>query len=273
VPSALATTPTTLTQNAQIISNTLKNIIAFIDPSPEQLFIDNGILFNDNKTVGVGNVQTDLFLNYFFNTHDYIQLMAGISFPTGKSIKYDEQQLFTTPLGTGGHTSLLFGIGGKYSPCRWTDLVATGLFKSVLSNHVYIPVAYAGATIQHFNQYTRATQSWQTISLGVDAYLHMPTYYYETDQPSLIVGYQLWHKHKDIITYTYSQVVDVTGATQPTSGSLAATLTNRHAHIISISVMHTHKQQYTFFGGWNRAVRGLNIAQANGWHVGFETSF
>jgi hypothetical protein len=271
VPSVLAGSPAQLTQNATIIANNLKNIVRSINQSPEQIFQDNDISFADTTTTGIGDLAGEFFLDYFVNENTYAEFFCGISLPTGKKIDSKQNKIFASATASNGHTGLVFGINGLWKPSQWFSILSYNSIHSFLSAQEYIPVSFQGASVKNFNQLTPATKSWTTTTFGLDMYFHMPTHYKDSMITTLIFGYELSHKHKDIIHFVYPQMRDVTGMIQPTDNRVAAFETNRQAHTVSIKTMLTLFEKIHIFGGWHRVIHGLNTPKSTGWHIGIET--
>ncbi|RTL03585.1 hypothetical protein EKK58_12695 [Candidatus Dependentiae bacterium] len=271
VPSVLAGPPAQLTQNARIISNSLSNILANINSTPEDAFEKYGISFCNTTTTGVGDFSTELFLDYSFSPKAYAEFICGICLPTGKTIDKTKNNIFSFATASNGHTSLYAGANGVCKPSEWFTIVSCAMIHTFLSAEEYIPVSFQGASVKNFNQLTPAAKSWITTSFGLDVYFHLPTYYKDSMITTLIFGYECFHKHKDNVRFVYPSVLDATGNIQPTDNRIAAFETNRQAHTIAVNVMVTFFEKINIVGGWNRVVHGYNIPKSNGWHVGFET--
>lgn len=271
VPSVLAGPPTQLTQNANIISNSLRNILANINNTPEQLFEKYGISFADTKTTGIGDSSSELFLDYSFSEKIYAEFVCGISLPTGKKIDHTKNNIFSFATDSNGHTGLYAGANSVFKPSEWFTIVSCAMVHSFLSAEEYIPASFQGASVKNFNQLTPATKSWTTTRFGLDLYFNLPTHYKDSMLTTLIFGYECFHKHKDNISFVYPSLLDATGNIQSTDNRVAAFQTNRQAHTIAINVMLTFFEKINIFGGWNRVIHGYNTPKSTGWHVGFET--
>lgn len=271
VPSVIEGPPTQLTQNANIIGNNIKNIVANINQTPEQIFQDYGISFADSTTTSIGDIAAEFFLDYFFTQKIYGELLCGISLPTGKTVNKTKNAIFSFATGSNGHTGLYFGINSTYKPSEWFTIVSSGMINFFLNATEYIPVSFKGASVKNFNQLTEATKSWNSINFTLDGHFHLPSYYKDTMTTTCIVGYELYHKYKDTLSFFYPTVTDATGNIQPTDSRVAAFKTDRHTHTVSIKVMLTFFEKINIFGGWHRTVYGINTPKSNGWHIGLET--
>lgn len=271
VPSILAGPPAQLTQNARIISNSLKNILSNIKRTPEQLFEEYEIFFADTKNTGIGDLASEIFIDYSFSPKIYAEFVCGISLPTGNTIDSKKNNVFSFATGSNGHTGLYAGANGVYKPSEWFTIVSCAMIDSFLSAEEYIPASFQGASVKNFNQLTPATKSWTTTKFRLDLYFNMPTHYKDSMMATLIFGYECFHKHKDNISFVYPRLLDATGNIQPTDNRVAAFQTNRQAHTIAINVMLTIFEKINIFGGWNRVIHGYNTPKSTGWHLGFET--
>jgi hypothetical protein len=272
VPSVLTTPTLALTNRAAVVGSTIQQLLACVEQSPEEQFLDSNLSFLNTRSSGIGDLSTAICAWYQPKSTTVFEANFGCVFPTSKRLsKIDAASLFKLPVGANGHVQIFNLIGVEYEPCRWFEGHIKGSYYSVLSAPEWIPAAFTGAAVKNLGPITRADISWGYLLIDVDALIRIPV---DCAGGSFFIkgNYQYYNKSKDKITYQYAQFPDWSGSVQTLSGTVAALDTHAHAHTFACMVGCSLKY-FEIGGGFHAVVAGTNVPVTRGWSVGFISAF
>lgn len=300
---------------AQTIRQKIEQLVGYIGPnlSPFTFFQSEGISFDTQKTRGVGDLETELFIGHHWGDRWlwerdekqlYSELQLIFHWPTGDRAWCPNYLYTQIARGNDGHFELGLRTFDYWMPIRWFVWRADLAYYKVFKRSEKVAAAFAGATVKNINPTIDATVQWQYVIL------HNDFQFFHPSNPGLgmVIGYELYWKSSDTIDFVTSNTCNacpttqcgffVSGQAQPATPAscdkqaTAAALTaldffgNRQTLAPSLLEQDTcrisHKMRAELFHhwnfgdiflGWSSVVGGKNVMQETAWQLGMTIQF
>lgn len=252
--------------NAKTILQAISDILNCTNNSPEAIFLECGLSFDDQKRRGVGDLDAELFAQYYFRHCCFIEAILGLRLPTGKKID-NEGNIFELPLGNNGHPEVKIGAKGRWEPCEWFQLNADSSYSFVPNKTERVPATFIGATVKSLGPIVPARISWGYYCGHIDG--HVFAFNGENHKVNGGLGYELYHKRKDSVKFLATTAVDCIKKTQPLDANVIERLTRVTSHKLYFDLSYIYKAdtwQVDIFGGGSWVVGGSNTPRE---HDGF----
>lgn len=205
---------TKFTDEAVIIMNAIEAALDDLETNgeiqAEQWFYDQGVKFcQDHRTVGLGDMDLDLYLAYDFTKDFWGKLVAGVVFPTGKKI-CDPLLLLAQPTGNNGHFEIKLGADFGWKACKWLAFDLDASYNFVLEANEWRGAPFKGATVKNIGPKIQAKTKWGYFTGHFDVTVFHP----ENQNLGFSLGYEAYVKQCDKIKFC---------GTCPTTGTTATT--------------------------------------------------
>ncbi len=191
---------------ARIIEEHVDELLECIAPTAEEVFTACNISLAPQCIKGPGDFDTELFAGHCFNDCFYGELFVGIRWPTGKRLK-NPLEVFRQPLGNNGHFESKVGIQALWEPCPWAVLKGDLAVSLVHKDTERVAASFRGATVKNIGPCVPATIGWNYFTLHTDLIFTLPS-----KVAGLDIGYELYHKSHDRITFHTSATRDCLGS-------------------------------------------------------------
>lgn len=277
---------------ARVIQEQVDELLACVAPTAEQVFTDCGIAFDPQCIKGVGDLDTEVFVGHYFANCVYGELFLGLKWPTGKHDK-NPLEVFRQPLGNNGHYEFKIGVQALWDPslyeyalthkpcsrigrlCKtlsqWLVFKADITVFAVNKATEKVAASFRGATVKNIGPCVPASISWNYMTLHADVIITPPSRCAGID-----IGYELYHKSSDHISFNVSSAVDCLGNTEPLSSRPISQHTQVTSHKIrgeffgQLPILKT--PAYVFVGG-SHVFAGHNAPKETDIEVGFTWYF
>lgn len=269
VPTAQAD-PIVLANSATQIKTSVERIVNVIHTSQIEFFNDQGVSFDTQRTVGVGDLDWDFYLHREW-CHEcwgffYLEGLAGVRFPTGKRVK-DPKKLLAVAAGNNGHYEARVGLQGGWEPRDWINIKIDAEYSHVFNRNENVAAPFKGAIIKNIGPTVEAKVSWNYVVGNVDFTFLVPGCF----QSGFDVGYNIYYKQKDKITVP-ATAVDFFGITQPLDAAVLEQRTKVIAHRLKAEAFH-QGNAWELYGGWSTVVAGKNATRDTDWYLGLAVFF
>jgi len=252
------------------ISGEMTTLLKTLNVNTYEWLHDRGYVFDSSKRVGVGDLDLEVFYEHVLSDRLFIELIAGVSVPLSSGNNYAENP-YRAYLGNGEHWEVRLGGKGSYEIMQWCNIVLDAAYSLVLDGKEWICSAPEGSLIKNIGSKQEATVSWGYFVGNLDVTFQHP----QTSDLTGTLGYQLYYKDRDSISYKtasveswlgkkynssakdYSTVNNVT-----MSGSLAAANTEQYAHRIKTLVTYHISDWCTFNLGGSFTFAGQNCQKS-----------
>ncbi len=264
--------------DAQTISNAIETALINTNCGPSDFMTANGFEFETQKRSGLGDIDLDLFYEHTFSKDWMGELMVGVRFPTGSGDeKYGNP--YKVNLGNGEHFEIKIGAGLAWQPFRCMNAKLDMYYSFVLEGTEERAAVFAGSKIKGIGPKADADVDWGYFVGRLDLNFFHP----KTDRISSTVGYELYYKTHDHISFKNAKMESwlgkkVSGGVlvenlQPLSNELARHNTESISHKVrSESSFRLHRYLDMFWGG-SFVFAGQNAFRDMDCHAGFNCRF
>jgi len=186
----------------------------------------NGLDFYDGRSQGLGDMDIEAYLGTMWGCDNrwWTDIMLGVTPPTGKKLNTSNNLIMLAP-GNNGHTEIFAGAAGGWDALYWLKLMIDGTYTWVLKHHEKVAAAFKGATVKNIGPSLDAEVKWSYL-VG-----HAMLSFYAYDCASFDVGYELYYKRPDRITFDQTTATDLAGTpNQALDSSVVEKYTKRIAH-------------------------------------------
>jgi hypothetical protein len=259
---------TQTSQEARVIQAQVREILSCIAQEAEDIFKQCGISFDSQRTRGIGDLDTEIYLGHFLLPCVYLEGYVGVRWPTGKQLQ-NPQHIFRQPLGNNGHYELKAGTQGIWKPFEWAALRGDITGYAVLRAPECISASFAGAQIKNLGTPVRAEVSWNYYLVHADLLITPPNCH----GLGAVLGYELYHKTADHLRFCASKALDCLGKTEPLDACIATRNTRITGHKVRCELFIEIRQWLQLFTGGSSVFSGRNVPKENSWYVGFNAYF
>lgn len=235
--------------------------------SGEQFFRNCCISFESQRTVGLGDLEIDVYGGYHTDNW-YADLMLNMRFPTGKKDK-DPRRVFLQPLGNNGHVEVGPGVEGGWEGC-WFGITLGAAYNHVFRAREKRAAPFTGATVINIGPNVNVDVSWGYVTAHADlTFLHPRNKYLGGT-----FGYEFYTKQNDKVRFCKdpATATDCCGNTNPLNTCLLETNTNTQTHKLRGTVFHRIRC-WELFAGASLIVAGRNAMQEAEWLLGINVYF
>ncbi|MEX0848672.1 MAG: hypothetical protein WD055_00410 [Candidatus Dependentiae bacterium] len=262
-----------LVSPAQVIQDNINALLPCIPGCTEQFFEECDICLAPQKLNGIGDLDTNLIIQYQPSDRVYMQGCFGVRFPTGKKVD-NAQTPFLQPLGNNGHYELKWG--GRVSFKPWERLIINTdyYFNLVLNKTELVATPFADATVKNLGLCVPAKVRWNYFLSHYDALFS----FCEKPFIGLDVGYVVYAKGTDTIKLCKQTAVDCLGNRESLNARLLENLTHVVMHKIRTELVIDSLDRFEtvelgLFGGYSLVVGGTNVPKDRGFHIGLSLMF
>lgn len=224
-------------------------------------------LCHNQRVSGFGDLDTDLYLGYDFTECFYGEFAVGARWPTGKKMK-DAGLVYYQPTGNNGHFELKAQGDLGWQPTHWAGLHVNASYSHVFSRTEKKAAAFKGATVKNIGPSIDAKVSYGYFVGHFDVTLFHP----ENCNLGLAVGYELYAKRKDKVTFATAMAKDLNGDLKPLDETILEKDTNAVSHKIRGEMFHRWNYCELFIGA-SRAFAGRSVLKETEAHVGIGIYF
>lgn len=224
-------------------------------------------LCHNQRVSGFGDLDTDLYLGYDFTECFYGEFAIGARWPTGKKMK-DAGLVYYQPTGNNGHFELKAQGDLGWQPTHWAGLHVNASYSHVFSRTEKKAAAFKGATVKNIGPSIDAKVSYGYFVGHFDVTLFHP----ENCNLGLAVGYELYAKRKDKVTFATAMAKDLNGDLKPLDETILEKDTNAVSHKIRGEMFHRWNYCELFIGA-SRAFAGRSVLKETEAHVGIGIYF
>ncbi len=253
---------------AETIGTEITNIVRKLGRlSAVGFFKDHGVNFNTQHIVGVGDLDTQFYLNYEF-CRSLVEGVVGVRWPTGVKAK-DPGELYTIfSTGNNRHFELQLGLLGTWEPTCWFIFKGDAYWSYAFKRDELVGAPFRGATVKNIGPCVKADISWQSFVGHADFNFLVPC----NPRVGFMVGYEGYVKSKDNVSLQQSSAKDFLGNTQPLDPCVLERRTKVVSHKIRTEMFH-QGDYFEIYGGWSHVLAGKNAPNESDWHLGFVTYF
>lgn len=242
------------------INTAVQNIIEGINTSAVGFFNANGVTFDTQRTVGPGDLDVEFYANSVWCDF-FGELFLGARFPTGKRIN-NPGLLLKLPAGNNGHYEVQAGAMGGWEGLDWLNIKVDGLYSFVLPRTEKVAAPFEGATIKNIGPTIDGKVSWQYFVGDLAFTFLVPC----NPRVGLNIGYQVYWKRRDKISFDITSAADFFGVVHPLDASVLEQRTNVVAHKICSELFH-QGDNWEVAGGWTHAFAGKNAFKDSEWYL------
>jgi hypothetical protein len=157
---------------------------------------DRGYHFESDAKSGIGDASIEFFYQQDFSSDLHAEARVGLGVPTGRDKEYYKNP-YQVRLGNGGHWEVYFGGSAGWRPLSSLCFSADGNIAFVLNETETRCATYKGATVKNIGAKIDADIGWRYATLSLDCTMFHP----ESDSFSGVVGYQLYWKGRDDVSF------------------------------------------------------------------------
>jgi hypothetical protein len=253
--------------DARTIENDIESLIlTFQNTSAVAFFQHLGFDFNTQRTIGVGDLNLELYLHRYWC--DFCgELLLGVRAPTGKKIN-NPNLIFKQPTGNNGHWEPYIGFIAGWEGLDWLHIKGDGRYYYVVSAKEKIAATFRGATVKGLGPTVDADISWQWFIGNVDF-----TFYPRCNpMVGIDLGYQVYVKGKDRVDFILGHAIDLLGNPAVLDPGVAEKRTDIVAHRIRAEIFH-QACNAEIFGGWMHTFAGKNAMKDTDLYLGLMIYF
>jgi hypothetical protein len=253
---------------------------------------EQGVSFGDEKTRGLSDLDTDLFMGYFFKKNVYLEGELGFRWPTGDKI-ITPNRLYLIPRGNNGHYEVKLGAMGWWRPKDWFALKADLSLHAALKATERVAASFKGATVKNIGPAVDANVSWNYLIGHFDINFMHP----KNTGLGFDLGYEVYVKGHDDICFLAGNCFkkcdsvcdccnvpafvgspnglaanDFFGISQILDPCVLARNTNVISHKFRSEFFH-HWNFCDLFMGWTQVFAGKNAMQETSWYLGMDIRF
>jgi len=256
------------TPEAKVIRQMVDDIVRDDQNSAEDFFNEQGVCFNSQRRVGIGDLKVECFANYLTTKTTHIEGIFGLTFPTAEKM-CDPKTLLGRPLGNNGHVEAKFGLCGGWKPRRWFQATTDLSYSFVFKRKEKVPAAFKGATVKNIGPTVEADISWGYFFGDIALHFFNP----DAKHPLGVTGsYELYARRKNKVCFCNSSTKDFFGETNTLDGDVLADRTNVIAHKVLANFFY-QTNTVELFMGFSHIFAGKNAPKETEWHIGLLVSF
>jgi len=250
---------------------TVKGDIDVTITSAEDFFNEHGVYFCGSECVtGLGDLDTAIYAGYDFTDRSFIELIAGIRFPTAKKNRCPGR-LYYVPTGNNGHFEGRIGVDGGWRSERWFGIEAELYYAHVFEAVERRAAQFQCATIRGVGPCVEANVKWGYFV----GHLDMTVMHPENQKMGFALGYEIYYKRKDQVcfcTCNGNKALDFLGNLVALDPTLLEVNTDILAHKIRGQIYHRWNC-FEFYAGASKIVGGWNAMAENELYIGFSVNF
>lgn len=280
VEASLFMVPRALTSNVNELASTTASVVNRIVASVQDadlsnrlatdFFTEQGInLFSNARTIGLGDMDTELYVGYGHQWDWFIDGIFGIKIPTGTKQKESEAlNIFKMQTGNNRHWEMAIGLEGGWQVCNWFAFKLGYGFHHAFKRKQLLPASFVGSTVQGIGPAVEGHVSWNYQTANADFTFFHP----RNADMGWMVGYEFFAKMKDKVSFEQETAKDFLGNTQPLDSDLLEKNTKGMLHKIRGQIFHRWNY-FEIFAGGSQAVGGRNAMKESEGHIGFVVYF
>jgi len=237
--------------------------------STEQFFKDHGICFClSDYVAGIGDLDTEIYFGY---EHEcgYLDGIFGLRLPTGKK-PCDPNRIYYQALGNKGHFEVKGALEGGWHPFDWFAIRAYASYSAVIEANECRAPAFKCACIKNIpvGCPVEAKVKWDYFLGNIDFTWFHP------DNPNLgcSLGYELYAKRNDQVTFCTPSVVDFCGARHDLDHCILECNTDTMTHKVRGEIF-DRIGYCEFYGGGSWIFAGRNAMKETELHIGVVVYF
>ncbi len=198
------------------LANYQQDVTAFLG---KQVYV-----FQTYNLTGLGDADLDLFYSHNFSDRWNGEIYGGVKIPTGAGDKYYGNP-YKMNLGNGDHFEIK--VGGKIA-CATTKCLtikADAHYNFVLDATEKRMAVFAGSTVKNIGPRADADVSWGYFTGNLDVTLYHP----KTKDIATTIGYELYYKTEDRITFKDKSMAHFLGGAwvEPTATAVGEFVENK----------------------------------------------
>jgi len=254
--------------DARVIGDAITFIVRKINTlSATGFFADHGLNFNTQHVVGLGDLDTQFYLNYEL-CRGLVEGTVGVRWPTGVEAKDPGNALSIFSTGNNRHFELSLGLMGTWEPNNWFIFKGDAYYAHAFKHNERVAAPFAGATVKNIGPAVKADISWDYFVAHADFNFLVPC----NPCVGFMAGYEFYAKSKDKVSLEQSTATDFLGNTQPLDANVLEMRTKVLAHKFRSEFFH-QGDYFQIYGGWTHVFAGKNAPNESDWHLGFVTYF
>lgn len=279
-------TPSKRTQS----SNAIFNAIDFYSRAHSTCIFDfmagNNFVFETKDRSGMGDFDADIFYEHTFSKAVMGEVSVGMKVPTDSSKDHGIYNPYKPRLGNGGHWEVKVGAMLAWQPSSWMNAKLDSYFSAVLQATEKRVATFAGSTIKNIGPRADAEVDWSYFVTRLDFNFFHP----KTDTIRSTVGYELYYKTKDHITFKQKQlaqgwegrqittdpITEITSFTDKPlnlDNALASKNTEAMSHKIRFETAFQVMKYFEIFCGGSTTFAGQYVFCDHDAHGGFNIRF
>ena len=239
--------------------------------SAEDFFNKKGVYFCGSECVtGLGDLDTAIFVGYDFTDRSFLELIAGIRFPSGKENRCPGR-LYYVPTGNNGHFEGRIGIDGGWRSCRWFGIEAELYYTHVFEAVERRAAQFKCATIRGVGPCVEANVKWGYFV----GHLDMTVFHPENQKMGFALGYEIFYKRKDQVSFCTcngNKLLDFLNNVATLDPTLLEVNADILAHKIRGQLYHRWNY-FELYAGASKVVGGRNGMSENEVHIGCGINF
>jgi hypothetical protein len=254
--------------DARTIRTAISSITQTLNTDVLNIFAElGGISFASQKTQGAGDLLLEFYGNRLWGCDLLSELFVGVRFPTGVRIK-DPGKLLAMPTGNNGHFELYFGGMQGYHGSNWLHAKLNVLYGHAFSRTEKVGAPFTGATVKNIGPAIDARIAWDFFVGDLDFTFLPPC----CPCAGIDIGYQLYVKSKDHVSFSVTSTADLFGVVQTLDANVIEKRTNVLANKVKTEVFYQGECWETF-AGWHHVFAGRNASKETDWYLGFVIYF
>jgi hypothetical protein len=233
----------------------------------EDFLKTKGISFDDQRTVGAGDLDLEIYGGYDFCSDLYLEGAFGLRLPIGEEIS-DPGKLWKFPIGNNGHFEVKAAAKTLLGFYDWMKGSVGVSYSHVCRNTERRLAGFKGATIKNIGPVVNADVHWDYCKANADF-----TFYHPKDRSlGTVLGYQLYYKTKDKINCDKTIIPDLMGNLSQLSPEVMSKGTNIIAHQVR-GEMFKRWDSFEIVSGGSYNFAGKNCPRESDVYIGVNIYF
>ncbi|HLJ31224.1 MAG TPA: hypothetical protein VKU36_02195, partial [Candidatus Babeliales bacterium] len=250
---------------------TLVNTDLVVSEPATTFFANNGIDLGYQRTVGIGDLEAEVYGGICHYNDWFADGILGFLFPTGKRQENSNKVLYK-PAGNNGHFVIKLGVDGGWQPREWFAFEIRPYFFHAFKRTEHRAAPFAGATIVNIGPETDVKVSWNYFTLQTDFSFFHP----HNPDLGFVLGYELFAKGHDRVSLDCdcgTTATDLLGRTNQTlSAENYERNTNSLANKLRAEIFY-RCNYFEIFGGGSEIVAGRHVMKESEAHLGLTIYF
>jgi hypothetical protein len=234
----------------------------------EEFLLTQGVnIFTSERTVGIGDLEFEIYGGYGHRDWWFVDLIIGARFPTGKKDK-NAKNIYFVSTGHNGHFELKGELEGGWMPCSWFAFKVDAGVHHAFNRTERRAAHFTGSTVNNIGPEVDAKVSWTYGIVHADLNFFHPT----NPDIGVMLGYEFYARTKDHIEYKVTTAEDFAGQTGTLDATAAAARTNAMSHKLRGEFFH----RWNYFElslGLSHIVAGRSIPKETEAHLTFDVYF